>query len=56
MRDDVTDELFIWRPILEGMVALGDVKQGLVDIDDIGKLNALLNMRAAQEKKAVGTK
>jgi hypothetical protein len=36
---------------MEGLVTLGEVKQGLVDIDDIGKMNALLDMRAAQERK-----
>ena len=36
---------------MEGLVTLGEVKSGLVDLDDIGKLNALLDMRAAQERK-----
>jgi hypothetical protein len=36
---------------MEGLVSVGEVKQGLVDIDDIGKMNALLDMRAAQERK-----
>lgn len=36
---------------MEGLVTLGEVKSGLIDIDDIGKLNALLDLRAAQEKK-----
>jgi hypothetical protein len=38
---------------LEGLISLADVKEGIIDIDDINKLNALLNMRAAQEKQAM---
>jgi hypothetical protein len=49
----LAEELFIWRPILEGLVSLDAVKSGLVDLDDIGKMNALLNMRAAMEKRAM---
>ena len=51
MRPDLESELFIWRPILEGLVTLGEVKSGLIDIDDISKMNALLDLRAAQERK-----
>ena len=36
---------------MEGLVTLGEVKSGLVSIDDVEKMNALLDMRAAQEKK-----
>jgi hypothetical protein len=35
------------------MVSLADVKQGIIDIDDLGKLNALLDMRAAAEQRAL---
>jgi hypothetical protein len=36
---------------MEGLVTLGEVKSGLVSIDDIEKMNALLDMRSAQERK-----
>lgn len=45
------DEFLIWRPILDGLVSIGEVKRGDVDIDDLMKLNALLDMRAAAEKR-----
>jgi len=31
---------------------LADVKTGVVDIDDLAKLNALMNMRTAAETRA----
>jgi hypothetical protein len=36
---------------MEGKVSLGDVKNGVVDIIDLMKINALLDMRAAAEKR-----
>ena len=53
MREDFVDELFIWRPILEGLVTIGEVKEGLVDVVDLMKLNALLDMRTAMERRAM---
>ena len=38
-------ELWIWRPILAGKVSLVDVKSGAVEIDDLNKLNALIDMQ-----------
>ena len=49
----MTEELFIWRPILEGLISLADVKLGVIDIDDLGKLNALMDMRSAAERRAM---
>jgi hypothetical protein len=43
--------LFIWRPILEGLVSIQEVKSGDVDIIDLLKLNALMDMRAAAEHR-----
>ena len=53
MREDFVNELFIWRPILEGLVTIGEVKEGLVDVIDLMKLNALLDMKAAMEHRAM---
>jgi hypothetical protein len=47
------EELIIWRPIMEGLVMLSEVKSGDVDIIDLLKLNALLDMKAAMEQRAV---
>jgi len=41
--------LWIWRPILAGKVTLRDVKDGTATIEDIHKLNALLDMQADVE-------
>lgn len=41
----------MWRPILEGFVSLGEVKRVEVDIVDLLKLNALMDMRAAAEQR-----
>jgi len=51
LRQDLIDELVIWRPILEGLVSIGEVTRGEVDIIDLLKLNALLDMRAAAEHR-----
>jgi len=48
--------VWIWRPILAGKVTLSEVKAGTATIDDLHKLNALLDMQAdieaAQYEKA----
>jgi hypothetical protein len=36
---------------LEGKVSLADVKSGAIDIIDLMKINALMDMRAAAEKR-----
>jgi hypothetical protein len=53
LREDFIDELFIWRPILEGLVTISEVKNGDVDIVDLLKLNALMDMRAAAEHREI---
>jgi len=42
--------LWIWRPILAGKCTLEGVLSGLVGIDDLLKLNALLDMSQAFEQ------
>jgi hypothetical protein len=37
---------------MEGLVTLAEVKSGDVDIIDLLKINALLDMKAALEKRA----
>ena len=52
MRDDFVEELIIWRPIMEQLVTLSEVKSGQVDIVDLMKINALMDMRSASEQHA----
>jgi hypothetical protein len=46
------DELWIWRPILAGKCTLEGVLSGLVGVDELLKLNALLDMSTAYENYA----
>ncbi len=46
LRQDVDDELWIWRPVVLGKVALEAVIDGRVSAEDIMKLNGLLDMQA----------
>ena len=56
MAPALADELWIWRPILAGKVAFRDVADGVATVEDLQKLNALLDMQAdieaAQMEKA----
>jgi hypothetical protein len=56
LREDFIQELVIWRPILEGLISVKEVKEGYVDIIDLLKLNALMDMRAAMERRATEEK
>jgi hypothetical protein len=38
---------------MEGLVTVAEVKSGEVDVIDLIKLNALLDMKAALEKRAI---
>lgn len=38
---------------MEGMITLEEVKSGTADIIDLLKLNALLDMKAAMEQRAM---
>jgi len=51
LRQDFIEEMFIWRPILEGLISLEAVKRGEIDIIDILKLNALLDYKSALERR-----
>ncbi len=51
MREDFAEELIIWRPILDHLVTISEVKSGEVDIIDLMKINALMDMKAAIEKR-----
>jgi hypothetical protein len=53
LREDFATEMFIWRPILEGLVTLTEVKSGDVDIIDLLKLNSLLDMKVALEAREI---
>jgi hypothetical protein len=56
LREDFVQELIIWRPVLEGLISVKEVKEGYVDIIDLLKLNALMDMRAAMERRALEEK
>ena len=45
-------DLWIWRPILDGKCTLEGVKSGLVTVDDLLRLNALMDMKQAMEAYA----
>lgn len=47
LREDLLNELWIWRPIMERLVTLESVKSGEVNIEEILKINALLDMKDA---------
>lgn len=49
----LSDELWIWRPILAGKVTLKEVKEGVATVDDLKKLNALLDMQSDIEMEQV---
>lgn len=52
LAESLSDELWIWRPILAGKCTLEAVLSGLVGIDELLKLNALLDMSEAYEAYA----
>lgn len=43
--------MLIWRPIMDKLVTIGEVTRGEVDIIDLLKINALIDMRSAMEKR-----
>jgi len=47
LREDILNEMFIWRPILAGKVTLEAVNLGHVDLVQLVKLNDLMNWEAA---------
>jgi hypothetical protein len=53
LREDFIEELIIWRPIMEHLVSISEVKSGEVDIIDLLKINALMDMKAAMEQRAM---
>lgn len=42
----------VWRPILAKVTTLQEVKSGACSLDDVFKLNALLDAQAAAEEEA----
>jgi len=49
-------ELWIWRPILARKVSLSEVKSGMCSVDDLMRLNALLDMTSDYENQAMAKK
>jgi hypothetical protein len=43
----------IWRPILADKISIAEVKRGDVDLVDILKINALMDMQEAIEERAI---
>jgi hypothetical protein len=52
LHDELREEMWIWRPIMARLVTLDSVKSGEVNIEDLLKLNALLDMKDAIRLKA----
>ena len=52
LHDELREEMWIWRPIMARLVTLDSVKSGEVNIEDLLKLNALLEMKDAIRLKA----
>jgi hypothetical protein len=52
----LTQELWIWRPILANKVTVTEVKNGTVTVEDLQRINAIMDMQkdieAAQYAKA----
>ena len=53
--EELEQELWIWRPILAGKLSFNDIKSGFATVEEILKINALLDMSddyqaAAMEK------
>ena len=44
LREDVENELWVWKPILRNMCTVSEVKSGTVTCEDLLKLNALIEM------------
>jgi hypothetical protein len=49
----LTEELFIWRPVLAGKVTLTEIKSGVCSLTDLLKLNALLDHEIAAQHAAM---
>jgi hypothetical protein len=47
--DQVSGELWIWRPIIAGKVSLSEVKSGVATIEDLQVINAILDMQTDLE-------
>ena len=56
LREDLEQELWIWRPILARKVSLSEVKSGVCSVDDLMRLNALLDMTSDYENQAMAKK
>lgn len=46
------EEMLVWRPVMAKLVDLVDIHSGAIDLVDLLKFNALLDMQAAQFKGA----
>lgn len=44
--------MFVWRPLFDGMVTLTELKDGTASLDDVMKMNAMLDARAAAKAQA----
>jgi hypothetical protein len=56
LREDLEQELWIWRPILARKVSLSEVKSGVCSVEDLMRLNALLDMSDAYQEAAMAKK
>lgn len=44
--------MFVWRPFFDGMVTLTELKDGTASLEDVMKMNAMLDARAAAKAAA----
>lgn len=52
LREDIEEQGVIWRPIMAGMVSLGEVERGEVPLARLMQLNGLLDMRDDMQRQA----
>ena len=52
LREDIEEQGVIWRPIMAGMVSLGEVERGDVPLHRLMQLNGMLDMRDDLQRQA----
>jgi len=49
----LADEMIIWRVVMEGLITITEIKNGEVDLVDLLKMNALLDLKNALDERAM---
>ncbi len=50
----MVEEFIVWRPLMAGKITMMEIKEGIVDLVDLMKLNALLDHEAALNSRGAG--